>query len=303
MKKIIIATIVWSALFTSWAFADYLAEPMLINEPTSVVSDGTTRYLENKYDIIIRNNFLDADYDYNNMNYYTSKIKAENIVIPDEIKTSAKKIYFLIEEWNSRIYDTYNYARDESMKVENVTDEYNYKIVEYKEWQKEYIFKNSDLVKDFTKDEDKSVTITLMADISDSEKIPLSTSAYNYINTKEEVLQQLLSDSKWYDYYYTYFNSDNLEKYLITIWEKKTRSEYKNILNKIINKVSQAKKLNDDNWKNILANIKLESDFKNNLDKYELFNETKNLLDSLEIASKNQIQNIKAFDAIDSLLK
>ncbi|MDD3144767.1 MAG: hypothetical protein PHV23_01505 [Candidatus Gracilibacteria bacterium] len=303
MKKIIIATIVGSALFTSGTFADYLAEPMLISEPTSVVSSDTTSYLANKYDIIIRNNFLDSDYDYNNMNYYTSKIKAENIVIPDEIKTSAKKIYFLIEEGNSRIYNTFDYARDESMKVENVTDEYNYKIVEYKEGQKEYIFKNSDLVKDFTKDEYKSVTITLMAEISDSEKIPLSTSAYNYINTKEEVLQQLISDGKGYDYYYTYFNSDNLEKYLITIGEKNSRSEYKNILNKIINKVSQAKKLNDDNGKNILANIKLESDFKNNLDKYELFNETKNLLDSLDIASKNQIQNIKAFDAIDTLLK
>jgi hypothetical protein len=51
---------------------------------------------ENK--LIIRNNKIESDYEYNNVNYYTSKIKAEDIVIPDDIKNKSNKIYFLVEE-------------------------------------------------------------------------------------------------------------------------------------------------------------------------------------------------------------
>lgn len=303
MKKIIIATLVWSALLTSATFADEYTKPMLLNEPMNIDSENITKSLWEKYDIIIRNNFLESDYEYNNKTYYTSKIKAENIIIPEEIKEKAKKIYFLVEEWNSRVYDTYDYASSENMKIEDVKNVYNYKIVEYKEWQKEYILKNSDLVKDFWKDEYKTVTITLMADISESEKIPLSTSAYNYINIKQDILNQLLVEAKWDDYYYWYFNSDILEKYLTSIWDKTNRTEYKKILNKMVTKISTAKKQNTQLLKDTLENIKVENDFKSNLDKYEMINESKNLLDNLNMAVKNQIQNIKAFEAVDLLLK
>lgn len=303
MKKVIIATIVWSALFTSWAFADELAKPVYLSEPVTIENSDYTTDLEYKYDIIIRNNYLESDYEYNNKNYYTSKIKAENIIIPDEIKAKAKKIYFLIEEWNNKIYEAYDSVWSENMKIEDVKTEYNYKTVEFKEGQKEYVFNNKDLVKDFTKNEYKNVTITLMAEISDSEKIALSGSAYNYINTKQEVLEQLLSESKWEDYYYGYFNYDILEKYLVNIWDKTSRTEYKRILNKALNKISQAKKQNDAIWKNILESIKSEYDFKSNLEKFETYNETKNLLNNLNIAVRNQIQNIKAYDAIDTILK
>ncbi|MDD2907027.1 MAG: hypothetical protein PHH98_00140 [Candidatus Gracilibacteria bacterium] len=303
MKKILLATLAGSVLFTSGAFADEYQKPMLLSDSAVLTTlNDTTENLGEKYDIIIRNNLLEADYEYNNKNYFTSKIKAENIIIPQEIKDKAKKIYFLIEEGNSRIYSQYNYATTDSMKMEEVTTEYNYKTVNYKEGQKEYIFNNSDLVKDFTKDEYKSVTITLIAEISDSEKITLSTSAYNYIGTKQMVLEQLIMESKG-DYYYSYFNSDILEKYLINIGDKSTRNEYKKLLTKILTKVVQAKKQNDIVGKGILDSIKSESDFKNYLSKFEVFNETKNLLDSLNLAVNNQILNNKAFDTIDALLK
>ena len=104
MKKIILATLAWSVLFANWVFAD---EKISENMETMDIMPITTSYYpidnisENEQlimnnDIIIRNNYLEADYEYNNVNYYTSKIKAENIVVPKDIKEKAKKIYFLV---------------------------------------------------------------------------------------------------------------------------------------------------------------------------------------------------------------
>ena len=42
--------------------------------PIDNISENEQLIMNN--DIIIRNNYLEADYEYNNVNYYTSKIKA-----------------------------------------------------------------------------------------------------------------------------------------------------------------------------------------------------------------------------------
>lgn len=311
MKKIILATLAWSVLFANWVFAD---EKISENMETMDIMPITTSYYpidnisENQQlimnnDIIIRNNYLEADYEYNNLNYYTSKIKAENIVVPKDIKEKAKKIYFLVEEGNNPIFYKDMVASEAGNTIENVKVEYNYKIVEFKENQKEYTFKNADLVKDFTKDEFKSVTITLMAEFSDDEKLAISNPAYVYISNKEEVLNQLLMKKNPDNYYYSFYNSTNLETYLEKLAEKKTRVEYKAILSKADKKIFALSKQNNEGIKTFLSNLKTEWDFAKNLSKYETYNETRTLLQWLTIAVKNQLQNVKAFDAIDSILK
>lgn len=311
MKKIILATLAWSVLFANWVFAD---EKISENMETMDIMPITTSYYpidnisENEQlimnnDIIIRNNYLEADYEYNNVNYYTSKIKAENIVVPKDIKEKAKKIYFLVEEGNNPIFYKDMVTSEAGNAIETVKTEYNYKIVDFKENSKEYTFKNADLVKDFTKDEFKSVTITLMAEFSDNEKLAISNPAYVYISNKEEVLNQLLMKKNPDNYYYSFYNSTNLETYLEKLAEKKTRVEYKAILSKADKKIVALSKQNNEGIKTLLASLKTEWDFAKNVSKYETFNETRTLLQWLTVAVKNQLQNVKAFDAIDSILK
>ncbi len=310
MKKIILATLAWSVLFANWVFADEKIEVMDAMEimpittsyyPIDNISENEQLILNN--DIIIRNNYLEADYEYNNVNYYTSKIKAENIVVPKEIKEKAKKIYFLVEEGNNPIYYKDMISSEAGYATETVKTEYNYKIVDFKENSKEYTFKNADLVKDFTKDEFKSITITLMAEFSDNEKLAISNPAYVYISNKEEVLNQLLMKKNPDNYYYSFYNSTNLETYLEKVAEKKTRAEYKALLSKADKKIVALSKQNNDGIKTLLTSLKTEWDFAKNLSKYERFNETRTLLQWLTVAVKNQLQNVKAFDAIDSILK
>ena len=52
-----------------------------------------------------------------------------------------------------------------------------------------------------------------------------------------------------------------------------------------------------------INSIKQESDFKKHSDTYFIYSETSNLLNSLSNAIKNQLQNIRAFDAIDAIFK
>lgn len=311
MKKIILATLAWSVLLANWVFADEkISEKMetidimpISNSyyPIDGISENEQLIMNN--DIIIRNNYIEADYEYNNVNYYTSKIKAENIVIPKDIKEKAKKIYFLVEEWNNQIYYKDMISSEAGYPTETVKTEYNYKIVDFKENSKEYIFKNVDLVKDFTKDEFKSVTITLMAEFSESEKLAISSPAYVYISNKEEVLNQLLMKKNPDNYYYSFYNSENLEKYLEKISEKKTRTEYKSTLSKADKKIATLTKQNNEWVKNLLESLKNEWDFEKNIIKYETYNETRSMLQWLTVAVKNQLQNVKAFDTIDSILK
>jgi hypothetical protein len=82
-------------------------------------------------------------------------------------------------------------AAMDSVSVDPVTKEYNYRVVNYVEGKTEYTFNSSDLVKDFSKDQFKNVTITLVAEISDTEKINLSNSAYVNISDKSNVLETL----------------------------------------------------------------------------------------------------------------
>lgn len=304
MKKIILATLAWSVLFANWVFAD---------EKIALTTEGAPQYYVDSIsengqlimnnDIIIRNNYIEPDNEYNNVNYFTSKIKTENIVIPKDIKDKAKKIYFLVEEGNNPIFYKEMISADSGGAIGTVKTEYNYKIVDFNENLKEYTFKNADLVKDFTKDEFKSVTITLMAEFSNGEKLAISNPAYVYISNKEEVLNQLLMKKNPDNYYYSYYNSENLENYLKKISELKTRSVYKATLIKADKTIVTLTKQNNETIKTLLSNLKVEADFAKNLDKYEVYNETRSLLQGLSIAVKNQLQNIKAFDAIDSILK
>jgi hypothetical protein len=148
MKKIIAGSLMGCVLFTSGAFADY-EKPMLISAPVEITTENPIKDIIREHEVIIRNNIIKSDYKYNNSHYYTSKITTEKIVIPEDIKEKAEKIYFLVEQGNNRIY----YAKDSlemsDESIEEVKDEYNYKIVEFKERQKEYTFNNEDLVEDF----------------------------------------------------------------------------------------------------------------------------------------------------------
>jgi hypothetical protein len=53
----------------------------------------------------------------------------------------------------------------------------------------------------------------------------------------------------------------------------------------------------------MLNSIKKDWDFEKNISKYKNYSETRTLLSNLGSAVKNQLQNIRAFDAIDAILK
>ena len=91
--------------------------------------------------------------------------------------------------------------------------------------------------------------------------------------------------------------------YLEKFSEKLTRSKYKNLLTKIDWKITSTNKKNEENFKNILKSITKESDFSKNIDNYSLYVDTSNLFRNLSSAVKNQLQNIRAYETIDSLIK
>jgi hypothetical protein len=150
MKKIIAGTLIGCALFTSGAYAaqDDI-KPILISAPIEIISENPLKDLIRSHEIIIRNNILKSDYKYNNTHYYTTKITGDNIIVPADIQDKAKKIYFLIEEGQNRFYHMEDSMLKGASSIEEVKKEYNYKIVDFKSEQKEYIFNNKDLVKDF----------------------------------------------------------------------------------------------------------------------------------------------------------
>lgn len=301
MKKIILTSLA-SALIVvpsiSFAWADYM-EIMPISTEFTTSVEKTDLSDENK--LIIRNNKIESDYEYNNVNYYTSKIKAENIVIPDDIKNKSNKIYFLVEEW-SRVF----YLEDSMVSWKwgssEVKDVYNYKIVDFTESKDEYLFQNKDLVKSFWDDDYVWVSITLMADMKDGTKMVLSNPAYIDINNKRWTLSNLVSKNNS-DRYYGYYNTSKLEDYLLEFWDKLSREQYKKILNKADSRIKSSIEKNNDTMDKLLNSINKESDFEKNVDKYQALSETTQLLNSLNSAVKNQIQSIRAYDVIDALLK
>jgi hypothetical protein len=66
----------------------------------------------------------------------------------------------------------------DSVPTTPVTKEYNYRVVNFVEGKTEYTFNSADLVKDFSKDQFKNVTISLVAELSDNQKINLANAAY-----------------------------------------------------------------------------------------------------------------------------
>ena len=303
MKKIIAGSVLGCALFTSGVFADY-EQPVVISAPLEMTTQNWVKDTTNQYDIIIRNNVIESDYEYNNSHYFTTKITTENIVIPEEIKDDSEKIYFLVEQWRDRTYYYKSSLEMSDEAIETVKDEYNYKVVDFKAWQKEYVFDNSDLIKNFWDDKATSIHITLMAELSDGSKKELSNTVYVNVNDKKGTLQNLYNQSiDQQDLFFGYYNSNDLEIYLEEISNKMTRTEYKKLLSKADTRIYTANKKNEDTLTTMLNSIKKESDFEKNISKYTNYSETRTLLSNLGSAVKNQLQNIRAFDAIDAILK
>ncbi len=303
MKKIIASSIIASALIAVPTFANEVKmEIMPISDPIYVNSEIIEDTATNKYETIIRNNKIEADGEYNNSHYYTTKIKTQNIVIPEELKDSAEKFYFLVEEGSPRYYFGSMKMQADSMEISEVTEEYNYKIVDFDASKKEYIFNNEDLVKDFDEDTNKSVSITLIAELKDGKQVVLSNGSYINISSKENILSNLVSQENETSYY-GYYNSSELENYLETMSEKMKRSEYKTMLSKADSKISRALRENTKNKDEMLEKITREAHFSNHISDYKSYSEVNKLMNGLNSAVKNQLQNIRAFDAIDKILK
>lgn len=301
MKKIIAFTLASSALLASNTFADANVKIMPISAPVTIqeVSTTLTDSLLQKYDVIIRNNKITSDQEYNISNYYTKKITTSDIVIPDEVKQKAKKIYFLVEE-GSPMYYTKAVAMEADIAIDTVEKEYNYKVVKFTPGKTEYTFNTADLVKDF-KDEYKNVTISLVAEFSEGEKLYLGNSAYVNLGNKESILETLKSKKDESQSYFGYYDVSSLETYLEKLSEKISRNDYKKILQ---NADSQLKSLignNSQEKKKILESITKESDFEWNVDKYALNTETNNLLSNVATATRQQLQKLRSYDLIDSI--
>lgn len=313
MKKIITTAILATAIFSSQASAmDYNIMPIsatLTPNVTSIEIEDkeesvltSTQELLKKYELVLRNNKILSDYDYNSTTYYTTKIKTDDLIVPKEIMEKATKIYFLVEEWNNRIYfKESSIMEDEPLEIDEVKSEYNYKIVDFIDWQDEYIFENKDLIKSFEDDKNSSVTIKLMAEFSETEKVALANSVYVSIWTKANVLNALQNQDEYS--YFGYYNSNDLETYLEKKSESLSRSDYKEILTKADKRIDTGLVKNNSIKEWILESITEESDFSKNVEKYSVYSETENLFNSLARAVKNQLQNVRAFDAIDSILK
>lgn len=304
MKKLMILTLTWASLFTTNAFADEMLTTTSLKEmPVTTTAQELPTSIEDmqaKYDLIIRNNNISSDHEYNNKTYYTKKINTEDLVIPDEVKENASRIYFLVEEWNSIIFYNKEMSAD-AVETNSVKKEYNYKIVDYVEWKDEYTFNTSDLVKDFENWEYKSVNITLVAEFDEWEKLYLSNSAYVNIADKASVLNNIKNTQEEWNTYFWYYDSNSLWEYLEKLWEKMSREDFKSTLSNAQNRLKSLKSKNEASKKELLNSIQKESDFEVNVDKFALYTETSNLLDTVWNAISSQLQKLRSYDLIDSI--
>jgi hypothetical protein len=148
------------------------------------------------------------------------------------------------------------------------------------------------------------VNITLIAEFNKEEKIEISNSVYLNIGNKENTLQNVYNISKDKENsYFGYYNSNDLEIYLEEISQNMTRLDYKKLLSKANGRIDSAITKNDKGLDDILKSIKKDSDFSKYTLKYKNYSETRTLLSNLGSAVKNQLQNVRAFDAIDAILK
>lgn len=305
MKKVIAFTLASCALFTSQAFADNKVMPVTTSVAQETQATGSildTMY--QKYDVVLRNNVITADNDYNSKTYYTKKIKTSDIVVPDEIKQKAKKIYFLVEEGRPYyFYGAMAKAEMDSVAVEEVKKEYNYRVVQYTPGKEEYVFNSQDLVKDFAKGEASSLSISLIAEFSDTQKMNIASSAYIYMGSKENILETLRSEKNKDESYFGYYDTKSLEDYLEKISAKLSRADYKKTLTNAQNKVKAMVAKNETAKKDILNSISKESDFEGNVDKYATNRETDTLLRNVGNATKSQLQKITLMDAIDKVFE
>jgi len=192
-------------------------------------------------------------------------------------------------------------AMMDNIETNKVEEEYNYKRVDYKWSKTSYLFSTKDLVKELKEDNYKSVTISLMAEFEDNERIPLASSAYLSLQNKEWVLNNLLNKQEE-DSFYNY-NSDDIEQYLEKLAESMTRSNYKKMINNAWTKLTKMIKTTSNKKELLITSIKKESNFENKLNEYKALKDTSVLLNNLNRAVKSQIYNIRTFDVIDSILK
>lgn len=309
MKKAILLTLASSVVLATNTFAsDVVVQPVATPQEVPVVSGDDTlanplsNTLMQKYDVIIRNNTIVSDDEYNSQNYYTKKLLVNDLVIPDEIREKAKKIYFLVEEWYPMMYMKAEAVAMDSVSTVPVQTEYNYKVVEYVEWKTEYVFNSSDLVKDFSKDMYKNVNISLIAEFSDTDKLYLANMSYVSIYDKASILETLKNQKESSGYtYYGYYDSTSLETYLEKVSEKMARADYKKVLTNAQTKLKSLITKNEQARKDILASIQQESDFAAKVEKYTLYSETSGLLNAVTTATTSQLQKLRSYDLIDSV--
>ncbi len=303
MKKVIALTLTSGLLLTGNVFADEAVKvaPVVTTSTVQELPTNTTEILLQKYDTIIRNNKIVQDNDYNSKTYFTKKIKTEDLVIPAEIKEQAKKIYFLVEEGNNVFYAKWLALEADMMSIDTVEKEYNYKVVNFTEGKTEYTFNSADLLKDFSKDEYKNVTITLVAEFANGEKLNLANPAYVSIGNKENILETLKNEKDPDQSYFGYYDAGSLETYLEKLGDKMARNDYKAILTKSQTKLKSLISKNEASKKETLASIKKESDFADKVETYALYSETGNLLSNVANATKQQLQKIRSYELIDSV--
>lgn len=187
------------------------------------------------------------------------------------------------------------------MSIDTVEKEYNYKVVNFTEGKTEYTFNSADLLKDFSKDEYKNVTITLVAEFANGEKLNLANPAYVSIGNKENILETLKNEKDPDQSYFGYYDAGSLETYLEKLGDKMARNDYKAILTKSQTKLKSLISKNEASKKETLASIKKESDFADKVETYALYSETGNLLSNVANATKQQLQKIRSYELIDSV--
>lgn len=301
MKKLAIITVWTLGLFTSSTFADY-AEIMPISANTPMLISSkvlTSEELSLKYDVIIRNNNIESDNEYNSKNYFTSKINTSDIVIPDEIKNNSSKIYFLVEEGSPYMLYKAEAMNDMAWNMDEVKKEYNYRVVNYTAWKTSYTFNNKDLVKDFDKNESKSVNISLVAELNNWEKVYLSNGTYLHIWDKQNVLNNLKNKDELD--YFGYYNTQALEDYLEKKAEKMTKADYIKMLTNAQKNIKGLIKQNQTAQEKILNSINKESDFEGNVEKFALNTQTQWLLRNVLQATNSQIQKTRALEVMDNI--
>lgn len=268
------------------------------------IKDEKLKELITKNILTITANTVVEDYDYNSKHFFTKKLTA-NIVIPDEIKAKAKKVYLSFNTSEGpMVYDS---IKAPEVVPTTTTDEKNHIQIniDLSKTTGELNIDTEDFAKYITNDFGTSFVGMAYVEFEDGVKIPFSNAVYLYlpknnVEWKKSHLMNLYYQSTQYT---GMANTQELLQKVFAKLQKKLGStaKYIAVLEAAMVKVDEKLKKIEATQNANVESIKTEDDFAGKVASHGLLIEKYNLLNDIKYQLWTEVKTKQSQDVIEEI--